>query len=117
MSSDLKLSLFASTFRDPVVHVPRPLPIFPIPSSTFIDFTQSSSGFLDLLIHPNSSIHFSIMIDPLRTHPMQLLMFAGTTQRHSAFRFLPFLNKLVSNRVKVTYVAVELLNVLFIARG
>jgi hypothetical protein len=39
------------------------------PVSTFIDFIPSLFCFLDLSIHPISSIHFSTMIDPLWAPP------------------------------------------------
>jgi hypothetical protein len=95
-SSDLKLSPSASTFRDPVIHIPRPHPTFPIPSSTFIVFTPSSFCFLDLSICPTLSTHFSTMIDPPRALPMHSSMLIDIVRSHSAFRSPTFLDNSLS---------------------
>jgi hypothetical protein len=43
-SSDFELSPFASRFRDPVIHLPRPLLTFSIPPSAVFDFTHLGSA-------------------------------------------------------------------------
>jgi hypothetical protein len=116
-SRDFKLSPFTSIFRSPVIHVPRPLPTFPIPSSTFIDFTPSFFCFFDLSICSTSSIHCTTMIDPPRVPTMHYSMDVDITRPHSTFRCLPFLKKLVFNRAVLPHVAVDFLNVLFLVRG
>jgi hypothetical protein len=85
-SGDLKLSLFASTFRDPVIDIPRLLLTVPILSSTFVDFTPSSFCFLDLAIRPITPIRFSIMIDSLRARPMHSSILVDIARSHSGFR-------------------------------
>jgi hypothetical protein len=111
-SSDLKLSQFTSTFRDPVIDIPRPLPAFLIRSSTFLDFAPSSFCFPDLSIRSISAIHFSTILDPLRTPPMHSSLFAVIARPHSAF-----VNKFVFNGISVSHDAADFLNVLFLARG
>jgi hypothetical protein len=48
MSIDLKPYPSVSTFSDPVIHLPRPLPIFLIPALIFFDFTPFSFCFVNL---------------------------------------------------------------------
>jgi hypothetical protein len=64
LARELKLSPSASTFRDPVVHLPRLLPTSPIPSSAFFHFAASSFCFFNLHIRAILSIYFSTVIDP-----------------------------------------------------
>jgi hypothetical protein len=114
-SSDLKLSPFASTFRDPVIDIPQPLPTVLIPSSTFIGVRPSLFCFLDASIHLIPSIDSSTMINSLRAPPMYSPMFVDIVRPHSAFQSAPFLNKMFANQVSVPRVAVNFLNVLFLA--
>jgi hypothetical protein len=48
--------------RDPIIHIPRSLPTFRIPSSPFLDFTQSPfyfpfAQFRQSLSRPSSTLH------------------------------------------------------------
>jgi hypothetical protein len=58
----LKLSPCASVFPDSVIHIPRVLLTFRIPSLPFLDFIPFPFYFFDLPIRPISSI-FSAIVD------------------------------------------------------
>jgi hypothetical protein len=68
-----------------IIHLSRPFPQFPIPSSTFLDFIPSWLGFFNLPINQISVISFSTITDSPQAPSIHSSMLFNIPRTPSAF--------------------------------